>query len=231
MKSQESLLGSLTEFVREFRAVPVYRGTMLALSATLLFSAPARADFETEFKAAMVSWNRGDMVTAMSQLRGPADAGHAPSQVLLAYILDKSEFNEEAVAYYKKAVAQGSAEAQFDLGALYAAGEGVQKDEVEARRLMSLAANQGHVGAINALAQAYLTGGLALDAQAKESPQALAMIEKAAAGNYLAAIDALSAAYVSGRWGLAPNTEMASKYRAQANKLRGITETGKKKGR
>ena len=210
---------------------PASGRTLLALSASLLFCAGAQADFDTDFKAAILSWNRGDMVTAMTQLRGPADAGHAPSQVLLAYILDKSEYDEEAVAYYKKAVAHGSADAQFDLGALYAAGEGVKKDEVEARRLMTLAADQGHIKAINALAFAYLTGGLALDAQAKESPQALAMIEKAAAGNYLVAIDALSAAYVSGRWGLNPNPEMAGKYLAQANKLRGITDAGKKKGR
>jgi hypothetical protein len=208
-----------------------FAGLLLAAAAALLQPGAARADFEADYKAGQTSMNQGDMVTAIARLRGPADAGHAPSQALLAYILDKSELDAEAVAYYRKAVALGNADAQYDLGVLHAAGEGVAKDEAEARRLIGLAAAQGHPAAVHALAQAYLTGGLGVDAAGKESPAALDAVQKAAANNWLPALDALAAAYTTGRWGLLPNPEKAAHYKQQADSLRKTPDSGKRKGR
>jgi hypothetical protein len=49
----------------------------------------------------------------------------------------------EAVEWYRRAAEQGYASAQFNLGVMYAAGQGVRKDLVMAYILESLAAAQG----------------------------------------------------------------------------------------
>lgn len=203
----------------------------LLMAGLGVMSGPALADPDADVKEAWERFYQGDVVTAMKLLRGPADAGHAPSQVLLAFILDKSELDAEAVAYYQKAVAQGNADAQFELGVLYAAGEGVGKDNSEALRLVGLAAAQGHAAATNTLAEAYLSGRMGIDAAAAESPAALAAVEKAARNNLLPAVDAMAAAYASGRWGLLPDPEKAAQYRKQASSLRGSPSDGQRRGR
>src|SRR5438309_9048594 len=49
--------------------------------------------------------------------------------------------------WYRKAAEQGHADAQFALGACYANGRGVGKDEVEAGKWYRKAAEQGHAEA------------------------------------------------------------------------------------
>ena len=71
----------------------------------------------------------------------------------------------EAARRYQRAAEQGSVDAQMTLGDLYAAGEGVAKDDAEAARWMRLAADQGHANAQYKLGAAYETGhGVAQDA-------------------------------------------------------------------
>ena len=53
---------------------------------------------------------------------------------------------------------QGHASAQFNLGVMHAAGEGVLKDEAEAVRWFRLAAEQGVADAQNNLGAMYATG-------------------------------------------------------------------------
>jgi len=54
--------------------------------------------------------------------------------------------------------AEGNAEAQNNLGALYAEGKGVPKDYVQARQWYEKAAAQGHALAQNNLAELYFAG-------------------------------------------------------------------------
>jgi hypothetical protein len=54
--------------------------------------------------------------------------------------------------------AEGDAEAQNSLGALYAEGKGVPKDYVQARQWYEKAAAQGHALAQNNLAELYFAG-------------------------------------------------------------------------
>ena len=58
----------------------------------------------------MLAYNRGDVVGAMSALRAPAKAGYAPSQVMLAFILDRADFVDEAAKLYAEAAAQNAIE-------------------------------------------------------------------------------------------------------------------------
>jgi len=114
-------------------------GVLLVWHACFAWAAP-----EDDFRAGSQAYRTGDVVQAMALLKRSADAGHAPSQSLLAYILDKAEFDEDAVAYYRKAAAQGDAEGEFGLGSMYAAGEGVKRDRAEARKWITRAAEKGH---------------------------------------------------------------------------------------
>ncbi len=53
----------------------------------------------------------------------------------------------EAVRLYRLAAAQGDADAQYNLGAMFEKGQGVAKDDAEAVRLYRIAAAQGHARA------------------------------------------------------------------------------------
>lgn len=127
-----------------------------------LVLAAAVAAPEDEHRRGLQAYNTGDVATAMSVLRAPANAGHAPSQSLLAFILDRGDFVEEAARLYKLAAAQGDAEAQAALGNFYMTGRGVAKDEKKALSYFSEAAEQGHVLALQVLAKAYREGGFGL---------------------------------------------------------------------
>ena len=52
-----------------------------------------------------------------------------------------------AVHWYRRGAEQGDADAQFNLGVMYAEGEGVARDDAEARRWYRKAAEQGHADA------------------------------------------------------------------------------------
>lgn len=54
---------------------------------------------------------------------------------------------EQKVALYQKAAAQGHAVAQFSLGAMYDNGEGVPKDDAQAVAWYRKAAEQGYANA------------------------------------------------------------------------------------
>jgi TPR repeat protein len=211
-------------------------GTLAVRILVALFVCQAWAAWaapEDEFRAGSQAYQAGDIVQAMASLRKSADAGHAPSQSLLAYILDKAEFNDEAVVYYRKAAAQGDAEGEFGLGSMYAAGEGVKRDTAEARRWITRAAEKGHAGAINALATAYINGGLGIEVTQRQDPETLRWVRRAADSGYLPAMEHLALAYRKGAYGLAIDVQQAQALEAKVRVARGLPEKGaaKKKER
>ena len=60
--------------------------------------------------------------------------------------------------WYRLAAEQGDASAQYNLGGMYANGEGVLKDEAEAVRWYRMAANQGNASAQYNLGAMYANG-------------------------------------------------------------------------
>lgn len=177
-----------------------------------------------DYAAGFKSFQENDIVGAMTSLRAAANAGHAKAQVLLAEILDRSEFDEDAVALYRKAAEQGDPDGMFGLGAMTASGEGLKKkDPIEGRNWIQKAAEQGHKQAISVMAQAYLKGELGLTEAERAAPAALQWVKLAAENDYLPAIDALIVAYSSGSFlGVAPDRALVEQYQAQANKIRNI---------
>lgn len=182
-----------------------------------------------DYTAGLKAYDAGDLVGAIPLLRSAADAGHAPAQALVGYIYDYSEFDEDAVDYYRKAADQRNADGQFGLGSMLSVGKGIKKDPVEARRLITLAAEQGHKLAINVLALAYLKGQLDIAESERESEAALRWIKLAADGDYLPAVDALIQAYRSGGLGLSVDAVAANRWQAKANELRAIKPASGKK--
>lgn len=117
------------------------------------------------------------------QLRKDADAGDAKAQNGLGVMYYTGEAISKdssgkilsndpvtAAAWFHRSAAQGYADAQFNLGLMYANGEGVGKDPVKAVELFQKAADQGNVDAENNLGVMYFSGeGIARDAdKAKE---------------------------------------------------------------
>ena len=198
-----------------------------AFALLLLWQAGAAwAAPEDDFRAGSQAFHSGDVVHAMALLKKSADAGHAASQSLLAYILDKAEFNDEAVDYYRKAAAQGDAEGEFGLGSMYAAGEGVKRDPVEARKWITRAAERGHASAIKVLTVAYIKGELGIDEAERGSAEALRWVRRAADSGDVPAMEQLVIAYRTGAYGLVVDLNQAEALAAKVRAARGVAEKG-----
>lgn len=178
----------------------------------------ASAAPEDDFKRALEVYSRGDVVSAISILRAPAQAGHAPSQTKLGFILEQADFLQEAVDLYRRAAAQDFPDGHAALGNLYVAGRGVAKDEKLALQHFSKAADLGHAKSIDLLAEAHLNGTLGLGSAAPEA--IVAAVQRAAAQKHLPSVDALAESYKLGRWGLAPNPELAAQWAKRAADIR-----------
>lgn len=187
------------------------------LTAWLLAGA-AGAATEDEYQAGVRAYNRGDVVAAMAAFRAPARAGHAPSQVFLAFILDRADFQDEAFALYRDAAAQDHPEGHAGLALAYQSGRGVAKDEKLALQHFSKAADLGHIKSIEIMAELHLKG----DARVADLPAAaaLAAVRRAADQHHIASVEGLAEAYRSGRWGLAADPAQAGQWTARAAELK-----------
>ncbi len=161
-------------------------------------------------------------MAAMPLLQRAADAGHAAAQAAMGEILDRADSGAEAIEYYRKSAAQGNADGQFGLGSMIAAGQAAPKNPHDARKWIVLAAEQGHKLAINELALAYISGGLDISEDARNSAEALRWIRAAAENRYLTAMEKLAAAYRSGELGLTIDVDAAERWTEEIRKSRGI---------
>lgn len=193
-------------------------GAMLVLGGYFVVAMAAADD---DYRTGLQAYNRGDMATAINVLRKTADSGHAPSQALLADILDRSEYDEEAVAYFRKAAEQANADGEFGLGRMYVSGEGVKRDVQQGRLWITRAAERGHAQATAVLAQAYMRGELGMTESERQSAAALQWIRRAAAIAHVPSIEYLAMAYRKGTHGLAVDIKQAEHYEARVKELRG----------
>lgn len=193
------------------------RALLAGLALPLAVAAGPQEDYEVGRKL----YTQGDFAGAMDLLRKAADANHAPAAGLLGSILDNAGEEAEAVKYYRMAAEQGDAEGEYGLGRQYARGEGVKVDLKQAFEWISRAAAKGHKSAISDLADAYIYGGLGLDAAARaDNAAALKWIQAAAENKYLPAMNAMANAYKKGQYGLAPDPAQA---KAWDDKIKAVT--------
>ena len=141
---------------------------LAGLFALLPLTCIAAESIEDYVARAEKAFDESDIVNAMTYYRKAAEAGFGPAQNRLAYLLNISEENEEALEWYRKAAATGSAEAEFYLAGMYAEGDGTAKDSGEALRLFNASANKGYAPAVRVMAAAYEEGemGLRVDYEA-----------------------------------------------------------------
>jgi TPR repeat protein len=187
---------------------------LLAGGGTLL-AAPA-----DDHRRGQQAYQRGDVVAAMAALRSAAQAGHAPSQSLLAFILDGAGYREEAIQLYRDAAAQDDAEGHAGLAGIYLGGRGVAKDEKLAWRHFSKAAELGHALSIQLVADAYLKRQFGLDPDGADAAAALHAWRRAAAQGHAASAQALALSYRSGLHGLAADAAQAAQWQSRADELR-----------
>jgi TPR repeat protein len=102
----------------------------------------------------------------------------------------------DAIATYRKAIDKGSSAAMVELGILYAAGSGVDKDEAQARKLFERAAAAGNPRGVTRLT-------------AEDPAQARAMLMKAAEANSAEAQYQLGVMYAEGTGG--PKDDVAAR--------------------
>lgn len=197
----------------------------------IIFAGSLMAAAEDDYQAGLKSYRSGDIVGAMPPLRQASLEGHAKAQALLAEILDRTDFDDDAIALYRKSAEQGDTDGMFGLGVMTVSGEGTKKDLMAGRFWILKAANAGHVQAINTVAQGYLKGELGFTEAERNTPEALRWLKQAAENDYLPAIDALAAAYAVGNaFGLPVDRAQSEQYQAQANRIRSLDPNkGKKK--
>ncbi len=200
--------------------LPAGVASWLAVAAQCFALSQAFAAPEDDYRRGMSAYHRGDVATAMSVLRGPANAGHAPSQSLLAFILDRGDFAEEAAKLYTQAAAQGDAEALAALGNFYLTGRGVAKDEKRALEHFSKAAEGGHELAMQVLADAHIRGSMGLDREPRDFARAQSDLKRAADIGHLPAAEALERAYRQGGFGLQADAAQAERWRARVAEIR-----------
>ena len=112
----------------------------------------------------------------------------------------------DAIAAYRKAIDKGSSAAMVELGILYAAGSGVDKDEAQARQLFERAAAAGNPRGVTRLTALSSSG----TAGPPEDPaQARAMLMKAAEANSAEAQFQLGVMYAEGTGG--PKDDVAAR--------------------
>ena len=185
---------------------------------------------DDDFRRGELAFKRGDVATAMTILRAPADAGHGASQSLLAFILLNADFAEQAARLYQSAADQGDVDGHAGLANLLMTGRGIAKDEKKALVHFSKAADLGHVSSILALADAHLNGQLGLNQEPKDNAAAVAALRRAAEHGHLPSVQALADAYRVGGLGLAADAPQAAQWQAQVEQLRkqrGSTPTGR----
>lgn len=203
------------------------------LSIGIFFSLTVFAGPEEDYQAGVKSFREGDVVGAMTPLRAASMGGHAKAQALLAEILDRTDFDAEAIALYRQSAEQGDPDGMFGLGVMIASGEGIKRDVLAGRSWILKAAEKGQVLAVNVIAQAYLKNELGYTDADRASSEALEWVKRAAGNDYLPAIDALALAYSTGS-GLAVSVDraLAEQFQNRANQIRNIDSAkGKKKQR
>lgn len=192
--------------------------TNALLLAGLWAMAPAaHADEQAELDAALLAFQRGDVVDALQRYEALAEAGSSKAMAQLGYIHDQSEENDLAVQWYRRSAEAGNPEGQHGLAGMYAKGEGVEQDYAQARDWMMRAADQGYTPSIRTLWANAEEGGLGLEA---DQVEALRWLQAGVAAGDQSSMQRLARAYRNGELGLDANEAAAAELEARADKTR-----------
>lgn len=192
---------------------------------------------EQYFEAANMADRADDMVASAILYRFAADGGHAIAQARTGDILYGSGVSDMALHYFLMAAEQDNTDGMYGAAMVIMAGytnskgDLVDADLVGARKWFAQAAELGHAPSLAQLINAYLYGGLGLDNDARNGPEALSWIKRAADTDSVLAVEVLAKAYRTGQYGLTIDLVQADELDAKVRKLKGTKEEKKKKTR
>ena len=157
------------------------RGMRVWLGVAVLVAAPfAAAGPKEDTELAEKEFARGDLVQSLALWRKAAEAGYAPAQAWLGDILDKSEEDEEAVAWFRKAAAQGDPHGEYGLGQMYAKGEGVKQDFAQARLYIGRSAEKNYLQAVVLMREMFKNGSMGVAADPAQAAKWEAKVKELA---------------------------------------------------
>ena len=129
------------------RAAARLRGASTSPRGSARLSEAANEEFALE--DALAAYDRGEFPAAKDVLIRFAQSGSMEAQYRLGLMYFSAaggipQSDREAVGWYRKAAAQGLADAQYDLAYMIEGGRGVASSDPEALHWYRLAARQGH---------------------------------------------------------------------------------------
>jgi len=205
------------------------KSLVVGVSLVVLSAASAVAGPKEDFEEGIKAYQEGGLVASMTLLRRASDAGHAAAQAAYAYILDKSDEDEEAVKYYKMSAAQGHPDGMYGLAGMYFMGEGIKQDFVEGRKWMVKAAETGHEMATHAMADGYRQGGMGFSEAERSAPEGVLWLRKSAALGYLPSMERLAEVTEKGLLGVAPDAAEAAALRTKIAEAKGTKDKPEEK--
>lgn len=187
---------------------------MLMASQTM----PAHADVESDFKEAVQLFKDDNLAEAVPLLRRNIKENHLKSILLMAYIQDLAEENQDSVKLLTKAADMGSAQGAFYLGVMLTRGEdGIKVDLPEGRKWVTKAAEMGYSPAIVHLSLAYRRGELGLSVDEDKSYK---LLLQAAEKGFAPAMLLLSDVFRQGQMGLPKDKEEATYWNKEYQKAK-----------
>lgn len=191
----------------------------------------SKSEVELDYERGQKSFDAGDMVTAMNWFKRGVEAGHPPSEVALGMVYVGSDDADKAAEYFRRAAEKNYADGQYMLGSSFATGDGLKQDYAKAREWLGKAADQGHEGAIIALAAALVNKGLGYADSDLATPDAHRLIDKAADLGDIKVITWKIAALTKGTHGYVADAQAASTLQRKLNMMLGIKEEKKRRRR
>lgn len=178
------------------------------------------AEVLSEHEKGRRAYLSGDLSGAMGILRKAADNGDGASAALLGYILDKAEFNEEAIVYLEKAVTLGDPDGMYNLATMYLSSDGVQSDPERAAALLRKAAALGHMPAKQTLALAYINRTSGFDPDGDNREEARSLLLETSKEGLVPAMEALAKAYTTGEFGIPIDASKAKEWAGKVAEIR-----------
>jgi len=186
--------------------------TIFAVCLFAMPQSPLLADAQSDGDRGIEAFSEGRLIEAMELLERSSNGGYTPAQVMLAYILDISERDSEAFEWYRKAAEAGDPAGIFGLGTMYAKGEGIERDPLEAGRLIRRAAEMEHIPAMRSYAYALENGNLGFTRDYAAAAEWFRLAAQAGDG---VSMRRLRDAYAQGQLGLPVDPEQAAQWEAR----------------
>jgi TPR repeat protein len=134
----------------------------IGILVLIALSPVAFADAEGDMALAITALKHDDIFEAEKYFRKAAEQNYVPAQVQLGELKHAALENEEAVGWFLMAAYQGDAAGAYDLGEMYASGEGVELNVAKAVYWINHSAEKNYLPAVEVLVNAYRAGDLGL---------------------------------------------------------------------